>query len=50
MIGFTDIMATFADLVGDDFPESATTDSRSFFPILKGRHPLSSARDLNREF
>jgi arylsulfatase A len=36
MIGFTDIMATFADLVGDDFPEAATTDSLSFLPILKG--------------
>ena len=36
MIGFTDIMATFADLVGDDFQESATTDSLSFFPIIKG--------------
>ena len=36
MIGFTDIMATFADLVDDDFPEAATTDSLSFLPILKG--------------
>ncbi|MFL3656591.1 MAG: sulfatase/phosphatase domain-containing protein [Opitutales bacterium] len=36
MIGFTDIMATLADLVGDDFPEAATTDSQSFLPIIKG--------------
>lgn len=37
LIGFTDIMATFADLVGDDFPEAATTDSQSFLPIIKGK-------------
>ena len=36
MIGFTDIMATFAEIVGDDFPEAATTDSLSFFPVMKG--------------
>ena len=36
MIGFTDIMATFAEVVSDDFPEAATTDSRSFLPVLKG--------------
>ena len=36
MIGFTDLMATFADIVGDDFPEAATTDSQSFFPVMKG--------------
>jgi arylsulfatase A-like enzyme len=36
MICFTDCMATFAEMVGDKFPEAATTDSRSFLPILKG--------------
>ena len=36
MICFTDFMATFAEIVGDKFPETATTDSRSFLPILKG--------------
>ena len=36
IIGFTDIMATFADLAGDDFPEAASTDSLSFLPIIKG--------------
>ena len=36
MICFTDFMATFAEIVGGKFPETATTDSRSFLPILKG--------------
>ncbi len=36
MIGFTDIMATLAEIVGDHFSEAATTDSQSFLPVLKG--------------
>jgi arylsulfatase A-like enzyme len=36
MIGFTDIMATLAEVVGDPFPEASTTDSQSFLPVLKG--------------
>ena len=36
MICFTDLMATFAEIVGDEFPEAATTDSRSFLPVMKG--------------
>jgi hypothetical protein len=36
MIGFTDIMATFAEVVRDPFPEAASTDSQSFFPVMKG--------------
>ena len=35
-VGFTDIMATLAEIVGDDFPEAAKTDSQSFLPIIKG--------------
>ena len=35
MICFTDCMATFAEIVGDKFPEAATTDSRSFLPVMK---------------
>jgi arylsulfatase A-like enzyme len=35
MICFTDIMATLAAVVGDEFPEAANTDSRSFFPVMK---------------
>ena len=35
MICFTDIMATLAAVVGDEFPESAITDSRSFLPVMK---------------
>ena len=35
MICFTDFMATFAEIVGDEFPEAATTDSRSFLPVMK---------------
>jgi len=36
MICFTDLMATFAEIMGDEFPEAATTDSRSFLPVMKG--------------
>jgi arylsulfatase A-like enzyme len=36
MICFTDFMATFAEIIGDEFPEAATTDSRSFLPVMKG--------------
>ena len=35
MICFTDIMATLAAVVGDEFPEAAITDSHSFFPVMK---------------
>lgn len=27
-------MATFAEIVGDKFPEAATTDSQSFVPVM----------------
>jgi arylsulfatase A-like enzyme len=35
MICFTDIMATLAAVVGDEFSEAAITDSQSFFPVMK---------------
>lgn len=35
MICFTDIMATLAAVVGDEFPESSITDSQSFLPVMK---------------
>lgn len=36
MICFTDIMATLAEIVGDKFPEISSTDSQSFYPVMKG--------------
>ena len=36
MIGFTDIMATLAEIVEDDFSEAVSTDSQSFLQVLKG--------------
>jgi arylsulfatase A-like enzyme len=38
-IGFTDLMATLADLTGEKLPEGAGPDSYSFYPVLLGRHP-----------
>lgn len=35
MICFIDFIATFAEFMGNKFPEAATTDSRSFLPVLK---------------
>ena len=37
MLCFTDMLATFADLVGDTLPEAATTDSFSALPALLGQ-------------
>ncbi len=52
-ISFTDVLATFADLVGEPLPESAGPDSFSFLSTLKGeaqedRSPLvlESAKKL----
>ena len=36
MVCFTDMLATFADLVGTTLPASATRDSVSILPILRG--------------
>jgi arylsulfatase A-like enzyme len=38
-IGFTDLMATLADLTGKPLPEGAGPDSYSFLPVLLGQHP-----------
>ena len=40
---------SLADLVGDEFTESATTDSQSFFPILKvnTRHQVRETLIVN---
>lgn len=37
-ISFTDLMATFADVVNTDIPQNAGEDSFSLFPILVGEH------------
>lgn len=36
---FTDLMATFADVVGKKLPASAGPDSFSLLPVLEGRQP-----------
>lgn len=36
-IGFTDLMATFADIVGKKLPDGAGPDSFSLLPVLEGR-------------
>lgn len=38
-ICFTDLMATFADVVGKTLPAGAGPDSFSFLPVLEGRQP-----------
>ena len=51
MISFTDIMATLADVVGDPFPEAASTDSLSFLPIIKGEtgHQVRETLIMNHQ-
>ncbi|MCS1407576.1 MAG: Arylsulfatase [Verrucomicrobia subdivision 3 bacterium] len=41
LIGFTDIMATFASVVGAELPEGAGPDSFDFSPVLLGKQPES---------
>jgi arylsulfatase A len=38
-ISFTDLLATFADIVGTDLPENAGEDSFSILPVLKSSQP-----------
>jgi arylsulfatase A-like enzyme len=38
-IGFTDLLATLADLTGEKLPEGAGPDSYSYLPVLMGQHP-----------
>ncbi len=40
-ICFTDVLATFADILDVPLPDSAGPDSFSFLPVLKGTHPES---------
>ncbi len=40
-ISFTDTMATLADIVGEELPETSGPDSYSFLPALKGDPPVS---------
>lgn len=37
LVGFTDLMATFADLLEVELPENAAEDSISFLPVLLGK-------------
>jgi arylsulfatase A-like enzyme len=39
-IGFTDLMATFADLIGRKLPAGAGPDSFSLLPVLEGRQAV----------
>ncbi len=39
MICFTDVMATFADVIGAELPDNAGPDSFSFLPVLLGTQP-----------
>ena len=38
-IGFTDLLATFAELTEQTLPETAGADSFSFLPVLRGEQP-----------
>ena len=44
MIGFTDMLATLADLVGEELAEG-TYDSHSFLPVLMDRESKQALRD-----
>ncbi|MCU0748340.1 MAG: arylsulfatase [Akkermansiaceae bacterium] len=39
----TDLMATFAEVVGKNLPANAGPDSFSFLPVLEGRQPIDKA-------
>ena len=45
LVGFTDVMATFADILGATLPDGAGEDSFSFLPVLLGRKLDRPARD-----
>ncbi len=38
IVSLTDLMATIADIVGDDLPDSAAEDSVSLMPLLRGEN------------
>lgn len=42
-VSFTDLMATFADILGTGLPVNAGADSFSFLPVLTGDQPESEA-------
>jgi arylsulfatase A-like enzyme len=44
LICFTDVIATFADAVGAELPETEAEDSVSFLPVLRGRPERRVAR------
>src|SRR5690625_437300 len=43
VISFTDVLATFSDILSKPLPEGAGEDSFSLFPVLKGEHAENKA-------
>jgi arylsulfatase A-like enzyme len=39
MICFTDVLATFAEMIGRELPNETARDSFSFLPVLRGEQP-----------